>query len=407
MAAHLSERTSRIKPSASIVAKRRVSELQAQGRRIIDLTIGEPDLDTPEHIRHAAVVAMERGDTHYTPTAGTAALRAAICTKFARENGLSYEPRNVIVGCGAKQIIFEAFAATLDPGDEVIIPAPYWVSYPDMVLMNDGRPVIVDCPEIDGFKLTPEGLERAITPKTRWLVFNSPSNPTGAVYRREELAALADVLDRHPHVWILTDEIYEHLVYDGQKHVSLITVRPGLAERALVVNGVSKAYAMTGWRVGYGAGPVALVDCIAKIIGQSTTCAGSIAQAAAVAALRGDQACVAAAAEDYHRRRDRMCALLDGVPGLRLNKPAGAFYLYPSVAGLIGSRDGAGRVLESDFDVAMHLLEAGDVAVLDGTPYGLSPYLRLSFAASMAAIEEGCVAIRKACEDLVRQPATI
>jgi aspartate aminotransferase len=398
----LSERVAKLKPSASIAAKKKVTELQVAGRKIIDFTIGEPDLDTPAHIIEAGMKAMGGGDTHYTPAAGIPALRAAVCAKLRRDNGLDYRPENVVVGCGAKQLIFEAFAATLKAGDEVVIPAPYWVSYPDMVEMNDGRPVRMSCPEGVGFKLTPAALEQAITPKTRWVVLNSPNNPTGAVYSAADLAALAAVLARHPHVWVLTDDIYEHLVYDGVRHTNPVQVAPELASRTLIVNGVSKAYAMTGWRIGYAAGPKDLVDAIVKILGQSTTCASSISQVAAATALEGDQACVRAAADIYRERRDRIVGLLQGVPGLRVTKPAGAFYLYPSVAGLIGRKTPDGAILNSDLDVSLYLLDQANVAVLDGAAYGLSPYLRLSFATSLDVIEDGCAAIRAACEALFR-----
>jgi aspartate aminotransferase len=396
----LSERVAKLKPSASIAARKKVTELQAAGRRIIDFTIGEPDLDTPPHIVDAAIKAMRGGDTHYTITAGIPALRNAICDKLRRDNGVDFAAANIVVGCGAKQLIFEAFAATLSAGDEVVIPAPYWVSYPDMAGMNDGKPVIVPCQEDTGFKLTPAALEKAITPRTRWLVLNSPNNPTGAVYSAADLGALAAVLARHPHVWVLTDDIYEHLVYDGVRHANPVAVAPELASRTLIVNGVSKAYAMTGWRIGYAAGPQDLIEAIVKVLGQSTTCASSISQWAAVAALDGDQRCVREAAEIYRQRRDRIVELLQGVPGLRVAKPAGAFYLYPSVAGLIGKKTPEGIVLANDLDVSLYLLDRASVAVLDGAAYGLSPYLRLSFATSLAVIEEGCAAIRASCEEL-------
>jgi aspartate aminotransferase len=400
MSVRLAERVTNLKPSASIAAKKKVTELQAAGREIIDFTLGEPDFDTPSHIVDAAIVAMRSGDTHYTETTGTPALRVAICAKLKRENALHYGPENVVVGCGAKQLIFEALAATLSRGDEVIVPAPYWVSYPDIVRLNDGSPVIVECGDNVAFRLTPDALEAAITPQTRWVILNSPNNPTGAVYSRDEIKGLTDVLARHPHAWVMTDDIYEHLVYDGHRQVNPIAVDPSLAERTLIINGLSKAYAMTGWRVGYAVGPKDLVDAIAKLLGQSTTCASSVSQAAAVAALDGDQSAVRKATALYRERRDRMIQLLDGTPGLRTMKPAGAFYLYPSVAGLIGRKTPAGQILKTDLDVSLYLLDAANVAVLDGTAYGLSPYLRLSFATSLPVIEEGCARIRKACEAL-------
>jgi aspartate aminotransferase len=400
MTLRLSERVFRLQPSASIAAKARVAQLQAQGRDIIDFTIGEPDFATPAHIVEAAVAALRGGDTHYVATPGTHALRTAICRKFERENGLFFRPENIVVGCGAKQIIFEALAATLQDDDEVIIPAPYWVSYPEMVSVNGGTPVIVTCGEKDRFKLSPEALESAITGRTRWLVLNSPNNPSGAVYSRDEIESLCAVLRRHPHVWVLTDDIYEHITFEGAEALNPVQIDPAFADRALVVNGVSKAYAMTGWRIGYAAGPPELIGAITKLIGQTTTCASSISQAAAVAALDGDQAHVARAAELFAERRSTMLRLIGSVPGFSCIAPEGAFYLFPSVAGLIGSRTKAGKVLRSDIDVASYLLETANVAVLDGSAYGLSPHLRLSFATATDAIAEGCRRIREACEQL-------
>ncbi len=401
MAVNLAERVVQLRPSASIVARQRVLELQAAGETIIDLTIGEPDLDTPSHVVDAAVAAVKAGDTHYTVPLGTPALRKAIIGKLKRDNDLDYALSEVIVGVGAKQLIYEAFAATLDRADEVIVPAPFWVSYPDIAMIHGGQPVIVDCPEKDGFKLTPQALEAAITPRTKWLVLNSPNNPTGAVYSREHLAALAEVLRKSPQVWVMTDEIYEHLTYDGVKALSLAEAAPDLKERILVVNGVSKAYAMTGWRIGYAAGPATLVAAMGKLVGQSTSCASSVSQAAATAALSGDQACVAEATEVFRQRRDRMFELLDGIPGLTVAKPEGAFYFYPSVAGLIGKKTPEGKLLQSDLAVSLYLLEAAHVAVLDGSAYGMSPYLRMSFGGALENIEAGCRAIRKALEALV------
>ena len=401
MAMKLADRVVQLKPSASIVARQRVLELQAAGETIIDLTIGEPDLDTPAHIVEAAFAAVRAGDTHYTVPPGTPALRKAIIGKLKRDNGLDYAMNEVIVGVGAKQLIYEAFAASLDTGDEVIVPAPYWVSYPDIATIHGGTPVIVDCPEADSFKLTPKALEAAITPNTKWLVLNSPNNPSGAVYSREELDALAEVLRQAPHVWVMTDEIYEHLTYDGVTAISLVEAAPDLKGRTLIVNGVSKAYAMTGWRIGYAAGPSDIIGAMVKLVGQSTSCASSVSQAAAAAALSGDQACVIEATEMFRQRRDRMFEILDGTPGLTVSKPDGAFYFYPSVAGLIGKTTPEGKVLQSDLDVSLYLLEAAHVAVLDGGAYGMSPYLRMSFGGAMADVEAGCHAIRKACEQLV------
>jgi aspartate aminotransferase len=395
----LAERVSRLKASASIEAQEKVVRLAAAGIKVVDFTIGEPCIDTAPHIVEAAIAAMKTGDTHYTPAWGTPALRQAISRKLERDNHLHYGIDRIVVGCGAKQIIFEAFAATLSNQDEVVIPAPYWVSYPEIVRLNGGTPVIVECGENVGFKIRGDALEKAITPHTKWLVLNSPNNPSGAVYSREEMAELVRVLASHPHVGVMVDEIYEHLTFDGSASLNPVQVDPSLASRTLLVNGMSKAYAMTGWRIGYAAGPAALIAAIAKLLGQSTSCASSISQSAAIAALDGDQTHVRQAVKDYQQKRDRMMALLAQAPGLRFTKPDGAFYLYPSVAGLIGRRTSAGKTLETDTDMAMYLLDHG-VAVLDGTPYGLSPYLRLSFATSLEAIEEGCLRIIDACKQL-------
>lgn len=396
----LADRARAIKPSPSMAAKSRVDQLRAQGRDIVDFTVGEPDLPTPGHIVQAGIDALNSGDIRYTASTGAKPLLEAVRAKFLRENGLDYGLDELIVGVGAKQLIFTALAATVQAGDEVIIPAPYWVSYPDMVLVNDGTPVVVACPESDGFKLTPESLERAITPRTKWLLLNTPSNPTGAMYSAHELRALAQVLARHPHVWLLTDEIYEHLAYGGERHASPAAVAPELAARTLTINGVSKAYAMTGWRLGYAGGPKALIKAMATLISQSTSCVSAISQSAARVALTADQQCVRDAAALFRDRRDRIVALLNAVPGIRCPVPQGAFYVYPSVEGLLGKTTPNGRKLESDLDVVMFLLDEAGVAGLDGAAYGLSPYLRLSFATSMENIEEGCRRIREACARL-------
>ncbi|MCZ8388390.1 aminotransferase class I/II-fold pyridoxal phosphate-dependent enzyme [Achromobacter xylosoxidans] len=393
----LAARARAIKPSPSMAAKTRVDQLRAQGRDIIDFTVGEPDLPTPAHIVQAGIDALNSGDIRYTASAGSRPLLEAARAKFQRENGLDYAIDELIVGVGAKQLLYTALAATVQAGDEVIIPAPYWVSYPDMVLVNDGTPVVVACPEADGFKLTPEALERAITPRTKWLLLNTPSNPTGAMYSAAELRALADVLARHPQVWLMTDEIYEHLAYGDERHASPAAVAPELASRTLTINGVSKAYAMTGWRLGYAGGPKTLVKAMATLISQSTSCVSAISQAAARVALSADQACVGEAAAVFHARRDRIVTLLDAVPGIRCPRPQGAFYVYPNVEGLLGRRTPAGALMRTDLDVVMFLLDEAGVAVLDGTAYGLSPYLRLSFATSMDNIEEGCRRIAQAC----------
>jgi len=396
----LAERARAIKPSPSMAAKTRVDQLRAQGRDIVDFTVGEPDLPTPAHIVQAGIDALNSGDIRYTASAGAKPLLEAVRAKFQRENGLEYGLDQLIVGVGAKQLIFTALAATVQAGDEVIIPAPYWVSYPDMVLVNDGTPVVLACPESDGFKLTPQALEAAITPRTKWVLLNTPSNPTGAMYDAAELRALGEVLARHPHVWLMTDEIYEHLAYGDVRHASPAAVVPALAERTLTINGVSKAYAMTGWRLGYAGGPKALVKAMATLISQSTSCVSAISQQAARVALTADQQCVTDAAAVFHQRRDRIVALLNAVPGIRCPLPQGAFYVYPSVEGLLGKRTPAGHTLQSDLDVVMYLLDEAGVAVLDGAAYGLSPYLRLSFATSMENIEEGCRRIHEACAAL-------
>ncbi|WP_447577015.1 aminotransferase class I/II-fold pyridoxal phosphate-dependent enzyme [Achromobacter kerstersii] len=398
--AFLAERARAIKPSPSMAAKTRVDQLRAEGRDIVDFTVGEPDLPTPAHIVQAGIDALNSGDIRYTASAGAKPLLEAVRAKFQRENGLDYGLDQLIVGVGAKQLIFTALAATVQAGDEVIIPAPYWVSYPDMVLVNDGTPVVLACPESDGFKLTPQALDAAITPRTKWVLLNTPSNPTGAMYDAAELRALGEVLARHPHVWLMTDEIYEHLAYGEVRHVSPAAVVPALAERTLTINGVSKAYAMTGWRLGYAGGPKALVKAMATLISQSTSCVSAISQQAARVALTADQQCVTDAAAVFHQRRDRIFALLNAVPGIRCPLPQGAFYVYPSVDGLLGKRTPAGRALQSDLDVVMYLLDEAGVAVLDGAAYGLSPYLRLSFATSMENIEEGCRRIHEACAAL-------
>lgn len=398
--AFLADRARAIKPSPSMAAKARVDQLRAQGRDIVDFTVGEPDLPTPAHIVRAGMEALRGGDIRYTASVGSRPLLEAIRLKFQRENGLDFGLDELIVGAGAKQLIHTALSATVQAGDEVIIPAPYWVSYPDMVLVNDGTPVTVPCPEVDGFKLTPQALERAITPRSKWLLLNTPGNPAGAMYDADELRALARVLDRHPHVWLMTDEIYEHLAYGGARHVSPVAAAPSLADRALAINGVSKSYAMTGWRLGYAAGPKMLIQAMAALISQSTSCVSAVSQAAARVALTADQGCVAEMARLYGERRDRIVALLSAVPGLRCQAPQGAFYVYPAVEGLLGRRASDGRVLGSDLDVVMYLLDVAGVAALDGSAYGLSPYLRLSFATSMAQIEEGCRRIHEACARL-------
>lgn len=389
----VASRLAAVKPSASIAAKARADALRAAGRDIIDFTVGEPDFPTPTHIVAAGVKALQEGHTRYVGSAGTPALRRAIAQKLARENGVEFDASEVVVGCGAKQIIFNAFTASLNDGDEVIVPAPYWVSYPEIALINGGVPRIVTCAPGDGFKLTADALAAAITSRTRWLVLNSPNNPTGAVYTPAELRALADVLKGHPHVWVLTDEIYEHFVYDGARHECLLRVAPELKNRTLLINGMSKAYAMTGWRVGYGAGPSALVKAITLLITQSTTCAAAAAQVAAQAALEGPQECVTEAAALFAKRRGRLVELLGSIDGFACDIPPGAFYVFASVQGLIGRRTPQGEQLKNDADVATYLREEAGVVTVDGASYGLSPFLRFSFATSTSEIERGCLRI--------------
>ena len=392
----LSSRLGAVKPSPSIAAKARVDALRAAGRGIVDFTLGEPDFPTPAHIVEGAVAALAQGHTRYTGSAGTPALREAIAAKLARENALAYRPEEIMVGVGAKNLIFNALAATLNEGDEVVVAAPYWVSYPDMVLLNGGTPVIAEADAATGFKLTADALQKAITPRTRWLILNTPNNPSGAVYTRQELEALCAVLRMHPQVWLMTDEIYEHFVYGEARHFSPLNVAPDLAVRSLLVNGVSKAYAMTGWRVGYAAGPVALVKALTLLASQTTTCASAMSQAAAAVALNGPQDCVAEARRLFETRRDRMTELLDRIPGIRCTAPDGAFYVFPSVAGLLGRKTREGRVLANDLDVTLFLLDHAGVAAIDGSSYGMPAHLRLSFATSIDQIEAGCAAIRDA-----------
>ncbi len=396
----LATRLEPVKPSPSMAAKSHVDALRAAGRTIIDFTIGEPDFPTPPHVVAAGVAALQSGQTRYTGSAGIAPLRQAIAAKLARENGLAYTPDQVVVGVGAKHVIYNALAATLNDGDEVIVPAPYWVSYPDMVALHGGKPVIVPNDARSGFKLSPQALERAITPRTRWLILNSPNNPTGAVYGAAELKALGEVLLRHQHVWLMTDEIYEHFVYGGLKHESLVALVPELASRALVVNGMSKAYAMTGWRIGYGAGPQVLIKAMLLLLSQSTSCAPSMSQIAAVTALEGPQQCVAEARHTFEERRDRMVELLNDIRGIRCEAPDGAFYVFASVAGLLGTTTPAGKTLASDVDLMMYFTDVGGVATIDGSSYGSPAHLRLSFATSVDQIEAGCAALASAVQAL-------
>jgi aspartate aminotransferase len=396
----LSATLARVKPSPTIAMTTRAAEMKAAGRDVISLSAGEPDFDTPPHIREAAKRAIDAGHTRYTAVDGIAELKAAVAAKFRRENRLDYAPSQVTVGTGGKQVICNALMATLNPGDEVIVPAPYWVSYPDMVMLAGGVPVIVPASMETGYKVTPDQLEAAITPRTKWLIFNSPSNPTGAGYARDELKGLTDVLMRHPHVWILTDDMYEHIAFDGFAFCTPAEVEPGLKDRTLTMNGVSKAYAMTGWRIGYAAGPRELIAGMAKIQSQTTSNPCSISQWAAVAALDGPQDFLADNARIFQRRRDLVVAGLNAAEGVNCPVPEGAFYVYPSVAGCIGRTSRGGTRITDDEAFATALLEETGAAVVFGAAFGLSPHFRVSYAASDDLLREACVRIQDFCAGL-------
>ena len=396
----LADRLSLVKPSATVAMASRAKELQREGRDIIDLAAGEPDFDTPQHIKQAAIDAMAAGKTKYAPVPGIPELREAICAKFKRDNGLTYTPAQVTVGCGAKQDIYNAMMATLDVGDEVVIPAPYWVSYPDIVLLCGASPVIVDCTAENGFKLQPDQLEAAITPKTKWLMMNSPSNPTGAAYSRGDLRALADVLIRHPHVWVMSDDIYEFLIYDDFEFTTMAQVEPALFDRTLTLNGVSKAYCMTGWRVGYAAGPVELISAMNKIQSQSTTSTSTISQWAAVAALEGDHGFVAKNNKVFKERRDLIVSMLNQATGVSCPTPEGAFYVYPSCAGAIGKKAENGTVIKNDEDFVTALLELEGPACVHGGAFGSSPFFRISYATATDLLEETGQRIQRFCASL-------
>jgi aspartate aminotransferase len=398
--AFLAQRLSRIQPSPTLAVTAKVTELKAAGRQIIGLGAGEPDFDTPAHIQEAAIAAMRRGETRYTVVDGSPALKQAICAKFKRENGLDYKPNQISVGSGGKQVLFNALMATIDAGDEVIIPAPYWVTYPDIVSLCEGKPVIVDCPQNRGFKLLPEDLDRAVTPRTKWLILNSPSNPTGAAYTEKELRALADVLLKHKHVWILTDDMYEHLVYDDFKFTTIAQVEPRLYERTLTLNGVSKAYCMTGWRIGYAGGPVPLIKAMSTLQSQSTSNPNSIAQAASIEALNGSQDFIAEHNTVFKERRDLVVDMLNRAAGIQCPTPEGAFYVYPSCTGVIGRTTPQGKTIANDGDFVEYLLEAEGVAVVQGVAFGLSPHFRISYATSTADLKEACTRIQRACAAL-------
>ena len=393
-------RVQAIRESPSTQAAQRVRDLRAAGRTIVDLTVGEPDFDTPDHVKAAAVAAMDAGLTKYTPVNGIPALREAIAAKVLRRTGQAYGGNEIAVGGGAKQVIFLALMAGIDPGDEVIIPAPYWVSYPDMVAAHGGVPVVVPCGEADGFRLTPEALEAAITPRTRWLVLNAPGNPTGTLYTPHELAALAEVLDRHPRVVVLCDEIYDEITFTDRPATSLVSVAPRLRERILLVNGVSKTYAMTGWRLGWGLGDPGLIGAVNTLQSQSSSCPSSISQAAAVAALTGDEAFVRRSVAAYRERRDLIHGLLADVDGLAPVRPDGSFYLFVNCAGLLGRTTPDGATLTTDNDVVLFLLDHASVATIPGSAYGSSPYFRVSFAAAEPTLKDAAAAIGAAVATL-------
>ncbi len=393
-------RVQAIRESPSTQAAQRVRDLRAAGRTIVDLTVGEPDFDTPDHVKAAAVAAMDAGLTKYTPVNGIPALREAIAAKVLRRTGQAYGGNEIAVGGGAKQVIFLALMAGIDPGDEVIVPAPYWVSYPDMVAAHGGVPVVVPCREADGFRLTPQALEAAITPRTRWLVLNAPGNPTGTLYTPHELAALAEVLDRHPRVVVLCDEIYDEITFTDRPATSLVSVAPRLRERILLVNGVSKTYAMTGWRLGWGLGDPGLIGAVNTLQSQSSSCPSSISQAAAVAALTGDETFVRRSVAAYRERRDLIHGLLADVDGLAPVRPAGSFYLFVNCAGLLGRTTPDGATLTTDNDVVLFLLDHASVATIPGSAYGSSPYFRVSFAAAEPTLKDAAAAIGAAVATL-------
>jgi len=395
--AFIADRLSRIKPSPTNAAQGKFLEMKAAGKDVIGLAAGEPDFPTPDHIKEAAIKAIRENDTRYTAVPGTPALRQAICAKMKRDHGLDYKPSQTVVTSGGKQIIFNAMLATLNPGDEVIVPAPYWVSYPEMVLFGDGTPVIVDCPESKGFKLQPEDLERAITPRTKWVILNSPSNPTGAAYTRADLRALCDVLLRHPQVWVLTDDMYEKLVYDDFVFTTPAEIEPKLYDRTLTMNGVSKAYNMTGWRIGYAAGPQKLIEAMTTVQSQSTSNASSISQAASVAALNGPIDFIPKNVAVFKQRRDLIVSMLNQARGLRCARPEGAFYVYPSCAGVIGKTTPDGKKIENDTDFVNYLLESEGLSVVQGSAFGMGPAFRISYATATDLLEEAGRRIQRAC----------
>ena len=396
----VADRLGLIKPSPTIAVTQQARDLKAEGRDVIGLGAGEPDFDTPGHIIEAAKKALDDGMTRYTPVNGIPELREALVAKFKRDNGLDYSVDEITVGCGGKQIIFNAFMATLDPGDEVIIPAPYWVSYPDIALLFGGKPVFVDCPAESGFKMTPEDLDAAITPQTKWLILNSPSNPSGAAYTEGDLKALTDVLIKHPQVWVMTDDSYEHVIYDDFEFSTVAQVEPGLKDRTLTLNGMSKAFCMTGWRVGFAAGPKELIKPITLVQSQSTTHTAAVSQAASVAALNGPQDFIAANNKIFQERRDLVVSMLNQAPGLSCPIPEGAFYVYPSCAGTIGKKTPDGATIETDEDFVTYILETEGVATVQGVAFGLSPHFRVSYATATDLLEDACQRIQRACAAL-------
>jgi aspartate aminotransferase len=398
--AAIADRMNRIQPSQTTAMRQRAQALKAEGKDVLAISSGEPNFDTPEHIREAAIEAIRRGETRYTDIAGTLALRRAVARKFQRDSGLTYAPEEIIVSTGGKQVIYDALVATLNAGDEAIIPTPCWVSYPDIVSLADGVPVLLPCGPNQGFKLTPEQLEAAITPRTKWLIINSPCNPTGATYSAAELRGLADVLLRHPQVLILTDDIYEKLVFDGRRFATFVEVEPKLRDRTVTMNGCSKSYAMTGWRIGFGAAPRFLVKAMDKLQGQSTSNTCSIAQAAAIAALDGPQDATEAMRQAYERRRDLVVAQLDATPHLRCHKPEGAFYAFPDMTGCLGKTTAGGAVIGNDWDFVFALLSETGVATVHGAAFMFPGHFRISFAASDEDLAEACRRIRGFCEGL-------
>ncbi|MAF97438.1 MAG: aspartate aminotransferase [Micavibrio sp.] len=396
----VADRLSRIKPSPTIAVTTKAKELKAAGRDVIGLGAGEPDFDTPDFVKEAAIQAIKDGQTKYTAVDGTPELKDAIIAKFKRDNSLSYEREQISVGTGGKQVLYNALMATVNPGDEVIIPAPFWVSYPDMVLLAEGTPVTVPCSAENQFKLTAADLDAAITPKTKWLIFNSPSNPTGGAYSHDELKALTDVLMKHPHVYVMSDDMYEHLVYDGFKFATPAEVEPKLYDRTLTINGVSKSYAMTGWRIGYAGGPKEIIKAMAKVQSQSTSNPSSVSQAAAVEALNGDQSFLAPRNDAFVERRNLVVDMLNEADGIECIKPEGAFYVYPSCKGCIGKTTPSGKTIETDEDFVTYLLEDQGVAAVHGEAFGLSPHFRISYATSKDALVEACTRIQKACAAL-------